>query len=525
MQRNNPFAPINDATEPAEPAQKSKPRTPFTFKRPGARTANTAHNANTAPTVSNVSTVDAAPIAPIAPTVNNAYSADNANSVHNVRNAHNDNTVNSASNAGTGSRVSTGTGLYTSDLPFIDDGEDDAPSQPLPLSSLSMEGSLDDLADIIDDEYDDSVDEYMTIGDYSSPDDTTSTANAPDAQARNNSAATEPVNAPSLETAYESYDADNAFTAPAEPSRPSAPQASRPTRGKRASRNRGRIARTVHTADTANIVNAADSVDNASNDTTAYTVNSVDSAGGAQPQTVNVSERNARVFKTLDILSAKVMPDVAADNTGVVEAAANHADVNAAQDSGLWAQETVGDTSAPSVFPEPSPAPVSASANGSPSPVAGGASNPFTPVERDDEAARSEYERARNSGKSGRGKHGAARGRIVNNKLGYKSRIKPPVNTPGRSRNLRGIRIDPLGILALFFCTVPMLGTVLGVFSFLHYKANKYENGMMVPVVAIIINVISIIILIVVMTLGLLSTLPSGLAGPGIMGPITSAMQ
>lgn len=248
----------------------------------------------------------------------------------------------------------------------------------------------------------------------------------------------------------------------------------------------GKHGSTVHTVD------HADTVRNDSTDYHAHTVDNVDSAGtvgarmaagehgadaGGAAAHVTVPNANSDVIHAIDVLSTKAMPTVRHRNDGAA----------APGDDGrvdIWKQEGFGDH-----------------ADGS---------NPFKPVEVDTEDNRRDYELTRNS--TPHGKHR----RITNGPLGYRSRIKSPVNTPGSRKNLRGMHMDPLGVLALFFAFVPMLGMILGVFSFLRYRSNKYENGRMIPIIAMIINSVSIILLIITMSLGILSNTVGGFNGPGI---------
>lgn len=239
----------------------------------------------------------------------------------------------------------------------------------------------------------------------------------------------------------------------------------------------GKHARIVRTAGNAHDGHAVDSVNNGAvgspgmmDDGPAGIVNHDDAPHGTPAN-------HDDVFHAIDVLSMKAMPAVHHGNDD------NGAARNDGRSNGIWSQEGFGGQDD---------------------------SNPFKPVEVDVEDNRLKYELTRNSPP-----HGKHR-RITNGPLGYRSLIKPPVNTPGRRKNLRGIHMDPLGVLAMFFSPIPMLGMILGVFSILRYRSNKYENGRMIPLIAMAVNALSIILLIISISLGILSSTVGGFNGPGI---------
>lgn len=136
--------------------------------------------------------------------------------------------------------------------------------------------------------------------------------------------------------------------------------------------------------------------------------------------------------------------------------------------------------------------------------------SPFRPVQKEsDELVEQDMIAAANNDKPRlerkRGSFGAG---------AYRADIGEAVHTPGKVKNYRGMRIDPLAILALWLAFTPA-GFVLGIMSLVRYAQNKYEQGKHIAFIATAVSALIIMLMIVAFTLYFLKGLPGGLQGFG----------
>lgn len=98
----------------------------------------------------------------------------------------------------------------------------------------------------------------------------------------------------------------------------------------------------------------------------------------------------------------------------------------------------------------------------------------------------------------------------------YRADIGPAVHTPGKVKNYRGMRIDPLAVLSTYTCFLPIIGFILGIASLVRYRQDKYEQGRYLALLGTIVSGMMILLAIIGFALNVIQGLPGGLQGFGV---------